>query len=161
MTEDPREFGLTAADLRAAADRLYEPGDDRLDRIGWTHGTQARYGQIRSRLRSLADAIEPDEPAEPEPEDQPEDEPAHRPGLADHRAALAAARAILTGDDQAAHAAAGSGSCPQCTALDGISLGMQLVSTLAGEKLGVSPELARVMLAAVEAAEAELRGMSN
>jgi hypothetical protein len=58
MTEDPREFGLTAADLRAAADRLYEPGDDRLDRIDWTHGTQVRYGQIRSRLRSLADAID-------------------------------------------------------------------------------------------------------
>lgn len=59
--EDPREFGLTAADLRDAADRLYAPGDDRLDRIGWTHGAQARYGRIRSRLRSLADAIDPAE----------------------------------------------------------------------------------------------------
>ena len=60
MIEDPREFGLTAADLHAAADRLYAPGDDRLGRIGWTHDTQVRYGQIRSRLRSLADAIEED-----------------------------------------------------------------------------------------------------
>lgn len=58
MTEDPREFGLTAADLRDAADRLYAPVDDRLGRLDWTHGMQARYGQIRSRLRGLADAVD-------------------------------------------------------------------------------------------------------
>lgn len=58
MTEDPRDYGLTASDLRDAADRLYEPGDDRLDTIDWTHDTQVRYGQIRSRLRALADAID-------------------------------------------------------------------------------------------------------
>ncbi len=78
MTEDPRGFGLTAADLRTAADRLYEPGDDRLDQIDWTHDTQVRYGQIRSRLRGLADAIEPIMTGDPEPghgrEDQ--DQPA-------------------------------------------------------------------------------------
>jgi hypothetical protein len=61
--EDPREFGLAAADLRDAADRLYAPGDDRLDPIGWTYGTQVRYGRIRSRLRGLADAIEEDDHA--------------------------------------------------------------------------------------------------
>ncbi len=57
MTEDPREHGLTAADLRAAADRLYPADDPRLVRIEWANA-QARYGQIRSRLRSLADALE-------------------------------------------------------------------------------------------------------
>ena len=58
MTEDPRDYGLTAADLRAAADRLYAPGDSRLELIAWDHDTQVRYGQVRSRLRSLADAID-------------------------------------------------------------------------------------------------------
>jgi len=106
------------------------------------------------------DHDEPAEPAEPEPEDQPE--PAHRPGLADQRAALATARLILAdANPDVIHAAAASGTCPQCTALAGVSLGITLAATLAGEKLGVSPELARVMLAAVDAAEAELRGMSN
>jgi hypothetical protein len=55
--EDPRDYGLTAGDLRDAAGRLYPPGDPRLDVIDWTHATAARYGLIRSRLRGLADAI--------------------------------------------------------------------------------------------------------
>lgn len=54
--EDPREFGLTAADLRAAADRLYDAGDQRLEPMTQV---SARFGRIRSRLRSLADAIDP------------------------------------------------------------------------------------------------------
>ena len=58
MTEDPRDYGLTAADLHAAADRLYAPDDPRLDTIEWTHEAQVRYGLIRSRLRALADALE-------------------------------------------------------------------------------------------------------
>jgi len=56
--EDPRDFGITAAGLRAAADRLYAPDDQRLNRLDWTHQTQERYGQLRSRLRALADAME-------------------------------------------------------------------------------------------------------
>ena len=59
--EDPRDYGLTASDLRDAADLLYAPGDDRLGLIDWTLGAQVRYGQIRSRLRALADAIDPGE----------------------------------------------------------------------------------------------------
>jgi hypothetical protein len=70
MTEDPRDYGLTAADLRAAADRLYAPDDPRLDRIRWAHATQVRYGDIRSRLRGLADAIG-GVGAEPEALEQP------------------------------------------------------------------------------------------
>ena len=54
--EDPREFGLTADDLRAAADRLYDATDQRLEPMTQV---SARFGHIRSRLRSLADAIDP------------------------------------------------------------------------------------------------------
>jgi len=56
--EDPRDYGLTAADLREAADLMYEPGDRRAEPTPWTHDQQVRRGQIRSRLRSLADAID-------------------------------------------------------------------------------------------------------
>jgi len=55
MTEDPRDYGLTAADLRAAADRLYDHDDPRLDPM---QDVSARFGLIRSRLRGLADAID-------------------------------------------------------------------------------------------------------
>jgi hypothetical protein len=61
MTEDPREFGLTAANLRTAADRLYPPADPRLDRVAGTWGEAVEFGRIRSRLRDLADAIDPQE----------------------------------------------------------------------------------------------------
>jgi hypothetical protein len=54
---DPREFGLTAADLNDAADLIYAPGDSRLDRVKWDQAAQVRYGQIRSRLRGLAEAL--------------------------------------------------------------------------------------------------------
>ena len=57
MSEDPRDFGLTADDLREAADHLYDATDTRLDHAEWTHDRQVCFGQIRSRLRSLADAI--------------------------------------------------------------------------------------------------------
>jgi hypothetical protein len=58
-TEDPREYGLTAADLRTAADRLYPPGDPRLDPVAHTHEVAVPFGRIRTRLRGLADAIDP------------------------------------------------------------------------------------------------------
>lgn len=60
MTEDPRDYELTADDLRTAADRLYPPGDQRLAAVEHSHETASRYGQIRSRLRTLADALEAD-----------------------------------------------------------------------------------------------------
>ena len=109
------------------------------------------------------DREDQDEPAEPEPEDQPGPEPDHaRPDLSAQLAALATVRLILTGaSPDVVHAAAASAPCPVCTALAGVSFVINLAATLAGEKLGVSPELVRVMLAAVDAAEAELRGMSN
>lgn len=58
LAEDSRDYGLTAADLHAAADRLYPPDDPRLDGIDWMHDAAARFGRIRSRLRGLADAID-------------------------------------------------------------------------------------------------------
>jgi hypothetical protein len=54
VAEDPRDFGLTADDLRAVADRLYDVGDSRLDPL---QDVSARFGMIRSHLRNLADAI--------------------------------------------------------------------------------------------------------
>jgi hypothetical protein len=60
MTEDPRDYGLTAANLRAAANGLYPPGDPRLRPWAGGHAEAAEAGRIRSRLRALADAIDPD-----------------------------------------------------------------------------------------------------
>jgi hypothetical protein len=84
-----------------------------------------------------------------------------RPGLADMRAALATARAVLLGDDPAAHAAASAGSCPACTAMAGISFGITLGSIMAGDPAFVSEPVRGAMLAAVDAAEAELRAAPN
>jgi hypothetical protein len=55
-SNDPREFGLHADDLRCAADALYLDGDPRLDRRA--PDDAERLGRIRSRLRGLADAID-------------------------------------------------------------------------------------------------------
>ena len=84
-----------------------------------------------------------------------------RPGQADLRAVLNTARAILTGDDQAAHQAAAAGTCPACTTVAATSFGFSLAATLAGEQLGVSRQLAAAMLAAVQAAQAELDAAPN
>lgn len=53
--EDPRDFGLTADVIRTIADRLYDAGDPRLDPM---KRVSVRFGEVRSRLRALADAIE-------------------------------------------------------------------------------------------------------
>jgi hypothetical protein len=58
MAEDPRDYGLTADELRLAADRLYPPSDPRLDLIIPDLDTRVRWGRIRSHLRGLADALE-------------------------------------------------------------------------------------------------------
>jgi hypothetical protein len=153
MTEDPREFGLTAADLRTAADRLYEPGDDRLDRIDWTHDTQVRYGQIRSRLRSLADAI--DRAVTGGPHDHA------RPGISDQLATLAAYRAILNGTSPAeTHDQAEGGSCPACATAAAAGFGIMLAQELAGAGFVAGPLRAR-LLEVIGSAEAELRAAGN
>jgi len=84
------------------------------------------------------------------------------PDLADQRAALAAARAILDGaDHHTAHQAAQGGSCPVCTAVAGISFLITAVSTMAGDKLFVSERTRRALLAAVQAAQADLDAAAN
>ncbi len=105
--------------------------------------------------------------AEPEPED--EDEPAHRPGLADQRAALATARAILAADDGAAHEAAGTVSCQQCTTVAATSFGIAAAEQLAaglirklapGAELDVRPFRAAILDTIAET-ERDLRSMGN
>lgn len=77
------------------------------------------------------------------------------------RAALATARAQLLGDDQAAHEAAASGSCPQCTTLAATSFALTIASTALGDKTLMSESVRRAMLAAVDVTEAELRAAGN
>jgi hypothetical protein len=85
-----------------------------------------------------------------------------RPALADQRAAHATARAILTGADADAHqAAAEDGSCPACVAVAGISFGIALAATLAGDQPFVSERTTSAALAAVDAAERDLRAAGN
>ena len=86
--------------------------------------------------------------------------PAHY--LAEQRAVLAVARVLLTTTDLgAAHEAASGGSCPACTVVAAVQWGFTLSAALASAEPFLSERLARVALAAVDAAEAELRGMSN
>jgi hypothetical protein len=84
-----------------------------------------------------------------------------RPDLADMRASLAAARAIVLGDDPAAHDAASAGSCPACVAVAGISLGIKLVSDLAGDGPLVSKPVRLAILDALATIEGELRAAGN
>jgi hypothetical protein len=85
----------------------------------------------------------------------------HRPDLAAQLAGIAVTRAILTGADADAHQAAADAPCPACAAIAAASLVMAIASTLAGEAMFMSEELRRVFLAAVDAAEAELRSAGN
>lgn len=85
-----------------------------------------------------------------------------RPDLADMRAALGTARAILDGADHGTdHEAAAAGSCPECTAAAGISFVITATSTMLGDKAFVSERTRRVLLAAVESAEGELDAGSS
>jgi hypothetical protein len=58
----------------------------------------------------------------------------NRPGVADQRAAVTAASALVLGNDDLAHQAAEAGTCPHCTALAGISLGIALAGELTGDQ---------------------------
>ena len=86
-----------------------------------------------------------------------------RPCPADLRAAAAVTRAVLDGGHHAeAHAAAtGHGICPACVAVAAASLGITLASTVAGDKTLVSEPVRQALLAAVDAAQAELGAASN
>ena len=85
----------------------------------------------------------------------------HRPDTADMLASLAAARHILLGQDQAAHDTAEAGTCPACTTIAGASFMITTVSTILGDKVAVSERTRQVLLAAIDAAEAEIRAAPN
>ena len=85
----------------------------------------------------------------------------YRPGIADQLAVLAAARAILTtADNDAAHQAAGSGSCPSCTTVAAIWLGITIAQQLAGAGFADGP-LAPRLLDMITETERELRAAPN
>ena len=84
-----------------------------------------------------------------------------RPNRAAQLATLHLARAILADDRPAIRRAAIAGGCPSCNAVAAMTFGFALASTLAGERVGVSRELAGVMLATVDAAEGEIRSAGN
>jgi hypothetical protein len=87
----------------------------------------------------------------------------HRPSLADQRAVLAAARAVLAADPDAAHQAAESGSCAACTVVAALQLGFALAASLTtGEPFtAYGSQLHARLLAAVSTAQAELRAAQN
>ena len=72
-----------------------------------------------------------------------------------------ARRAGNRGDHPGAHDAAASGACPACTAIAVASFAAAHLSTLAGDTVLVGEPTRYVMLAAVDAAEAELRAAFN
>lgn len=83
-----------------------------------------------------------------------------RPGITDMRAALGTARAVLGADPDAAHEAAGAGSCPACTVVSAVQFGFALAASLTGQEFVTGQLLAR-LLAAVDAAQRELDTGSN
>ena len=112
---------------------------------------------------------EPEQP-EPEPEPEDEDEPAHRPGVADALATLAAYRAILNGASPAeTHDQAEGGSCPACATVAAAGFGNMVAEKLAAglvRKLAPGAVLDIGMIRAaildvIAEAEAELRRSAN
>lgn len=84
-----------------------------------------------------------------------------RPGLADQRATLAVARAVLNADPDAAHQAAGTGSCEACTVIAAAQFGFALVAQFTGQRMFVSEGLRVQLLAVVDAAQRELDAGPN
>ena len=84
-----------------------------------------------------------------------------RPGIADQRASLTVARAVLNADPDAAHQAAGTGSCEACTVIAAAQYGFALVAQFTGHRMFVSEGLRVQLLAVVDATEAELDAGPN
>lgn len=147
--EDPREYGLTADDLRIAADRLYQPGDWRMDDTEDTPA-EAQYDRIRSALRALADALDGGDGEKTPPPPCRHD----RIPLATQRAALRVARHVVNGDNQAAIDAAADAECATCLALCSVHLGVGMAAELSGHNgFPMSDTLRRQLLAAIEMTE--------
>ena len=89
----------------------------------------------------------------------------HRPGIPEQMAVLATARAILDGADPGAVHEAASGEdpwgfCPECTTVAAVSFGFMIAQQLSGAGF-VNGPLAPRLLAWIDEAEADLRGMGN
>jgi|GEM_PF-3320131 len=86
-----------------------------------------------------------------------------RPGIADMKAALDVTRVILDSADlKTAHeAVTESGSCPACVATSGISFGITLATTMAGDAAFTSEPVRLALLDAVAAARRDLDSGSN
>jgi hypothetical protein len=90
-----------------------------------------------------------------------DDDPHTRPDLADQRAVLAVARAVLAADPDAAHEAARSGSCEPCTVVAALQLGFALVAQFTGERMFVSESLRLQLAAVIDATQQELDAAGN
>ena len=108
-----------------------------------------------------------------EPEDEqpePEDEPArHRPGIAEQLAVMRTYCAVLSGHDDEAHQAAGTGRCDACTVIAAASYGIMLAEELAeklvrklapGAEFDARPIRAQLLVMIAET-ERELRAAGN
>jgi hypothetical protein len=84
----------------------------------------------------------------------------YRPGIPDQRAVLAAYRAVLHGDNDAAHTAAGAGTCPACTTVAAVSFALTIAQELAGAGFVNGPLRAR-LLDVITSTEDELRRAGN
>jgi hypothetical protein len=84
-----------------------------------------------------------------------------RPAVPDQRAVLAVTRAVLDADQAAAHdAAAPPGTCPQCTVVAAVHLGIAIAQSMAGVPL-MTDELHAHLLKMVETVEDGLREAGN
>ena len=84
-----------------------------------------------------------------------------RPAVADQRAVLAAARAVLDADQAAAHqAAVPAGTCPACTIVAAIHFAVAVAQSMAGVPV-MTPELHAHLLGIVETVETGLREAGN
>ena len=86
-----------------------------------------------------------------------------RPAIADQRAVLAVAAAILTGTEPAAvhDSATPPGTCPACVATAALQFGFTLCVSLAGPDFIMTEQLRVHLLTLVQHADAELRAAGN
>ena len=83
-----------------------------------------------------------------------------RPNRAAQKAVMALVRALVADDRAAIHRAAIAGGCPACNAVAVAAWWVTFALALAGQP-AMTPEFGRVILAAVEVTERELRSALN
>ena len=83
-----------------------------------------------------------------------------RPGVADLRAVLATARAVLAADPDLAHRCAADADCPQCAIIAAVQFGFALAAELTGAGSVSGPLHAR-LLDVIDTAQRELDTWPN